>query len=196
MAEIKSKNSLDEVSQTINLNDLIGSDISSDEKLVTKIGQAIIDYMDTRVEDGLGLGRKKLKSPYSKGYSQSLDFVAAGKSKGHVNMRLSGDMMGAVDILDTNGSEIKIGITGDQAPKAFNHQTGDTLPKREFFGVTKEEIKKYILDEFSSEIKAKKVTSAAEINALTNKVREIKTIADLFGGQSPVLTEFKFIKGN
>ena len=161
------KATLEKLSQTINLNEVVGSDISGDEKLVTKIGQAIIDYMDTRVEDGLGLGRKKLKSPYS---------------KGHVNMRLSGDMMASVDILETIGSKVTIGIEGDQAPKAFNHQTGDTLPKREFFGVTKDEIKKYILDEFKDEIKAKKVSSASEINQTISAIRGIRTLADFFGG--------------
>jgi len=188
------KATLEKVSQTIDLNEIVGSDISKDEKLVTKIGQSIIDYIGQRVEDGLGYGRKKLKSPYSKAYASSLDFTAAGKSKNHVNMRLSGDMLAAIDITETNGAKVTIAIEGDQAPKAFNHQTGDTLPKREFFGVTKDEVKKYILEEFKDEIQAKKVTSAAEINALTNKIREIKTIADLFGGQSPTLTDFKFLK--
>lgn len=176
------KATLEKLSQTINLNEVIGSDISGDEKLVSKIGQAIIDYMDTRVEDGLGLGRKKLKSPYSKDYSESLNFKAAGKSKGHVNMRLSGDMMASVDILETIGSKVTIGIEGDQAPKAFNHQTGDTLPKREFFGVTKDEIKKYILDEFKDEIKAKKVSSNEAIDNAVRGFRGIKTLADFFGG--------------
>lgn len=180
MSDVKA--TLDKVSQTINLNEVIGSDISSDEKLVTKIGQAIIDYMDTRAEDGLGLGRKKLKSPYSKGYSESLDFVAAGKSKNKVNMRLSGDMLASIDILETKGATLTIGIEGSEAPKAFNHQTGDTLPKREFFGVTKDEIKKYILDEFSSEIKAKKNTSSDEQTKLINSIRGIRTLADFFGG--------------
>jgi hypothetical protein len=176
------KATLDKVSQTINLNEVVGADISGDEKLVSKMGQAIIDYMDTRVEDGLGYGRKKLKSPYSKAYSESLNFVAAGKTKNHVNMRLSGDMMASIDILDTSGAEITLGIEGSEAPKAFNHQTGDTVPKREFFGVTKEEIKKYIVSEFKDEINAKKVTSNKEQQKLISGIRGIKTLADFFGG--------------
>lgn len=176
------KATLDKVSQTINLNEVVGSDISSDEKLVSKIGQAIIDYMDQRVEDGLGYGRKKLKSPYSKSYASSLNFTAAGKSKNHVNMRLSGDMMSSIDLLDTSGAEITLGIEGSEAPKAFNHQTGDTVPKREFFGVTKDEIKKYVLDQFKDDINAKKVTSVSEQNKLIGAVRGIRTLADFFGG--------------
>jgi hypothetical protein len=175
------KATLERVSQTIDLNEIVGSDISKDEKLVTKIGQSIIDYMEQRVEDGLGYGRKKLKSPYSKSYASSLDFTAAGKSKNHVNMRLSGDMLASIDIVETNGAKVTIAIEGDQAPKAFNHQTGDTLPKREFFGVTKDEVKKYILEEFKSEIEAKKVTSAQGINQAVSAIRGIRTLADFFG---------------
>lgn len=180
MSDVKS--TLEKVSQTINLNEIVNTDISSDEKLVTKIGQAIIDYMDERVEDGLGYGRKKLKSPYSVAYSESLNFKAAGKSKNKVNMKLSGDMMASIDILETDGAKITLGIEGSEAPKAFNHQTGDTVPKREFFGVTKDEIKKYIIDEFKDEIKAKKTTSSEEQQSLINAVRGIRTLADFFGG--------------
>ena len=191
MAEFKIEKSQEEISQTINLNELIGSDISSDEKLVTKIGQSIIDYMEKRVDDGLGYGRQKLKSPYSKEYASSLDLKAAGKSKSEVNMKLSGDMMASIDILEVNGAKIKIGIDdGSQAPKAYGHQTGfkghptleSSKNKREFFGVTKEEIKKYILDEFKDDIKAKRSTSTEETNKVINAVRGIRTLADFFGG--------------
>ena len=182
MAEPGIKLSQSKVTQTIDLNEVVGSDISSDEVLVTKIGQAIIDYMEERVDDGLGLGRVKLKSPYSKSYSESLDFIAAGKSRNDVNMKLSGDMMGSIDLIKTDGSVITIGIDDpDQAPKAFNHQTGDTVPKRPFFGVTKKELKDYVLKEFKDEIAAKKVTSAEETNRLINFIRGIRTLGDLLG---------------
>jgi len=182
------KLSKSKITQTIDLNEVVGSDISSDEILVTKIGQAIIDYIDTRVEDGMGLGREKLKSPYTKDYSESLDFKAAGKSRGKVNMSLSDDMMSSIDIVETKGAKITYGITdSEQAVKAYGHQTGfsghPTIPegkyKRPFFGVTKEEIKKYILDEFKDEIKAKKVTSTSEINKVIGELRGRRTLADL-----------------
>lgn len=178
----KPKASLDEVSQKFDLNEIVGQDISGDEQLVMAIGQKIIDYMEERVDDGLGYGRAKLKSPYSDAYSDSLNFKAAGKSKTDVNMKLSGDMMASIDILDVNGSKITIGIDDpDQAPKAFNHQTGDTVPRRPFFGVTKAELKEYVLNEFKDEIKAKRTTSAEEQSRLISAIRGIRTLAEFLG---------------
>lgn len=178
----KPKVTLEEVSQEIDLNKLVGSDISEDEQLVLKIGQKIIDYMEERVDDGLGYGRTKLKSPYSDAYSESLNFKAAGKSKTDVNMKLSGDMMASIDIIEVNGSKVTIGIDDpDQVPKAFNHQTGDTVPRRPFFGVTNEELKQYVLSEFKDEIKAKRTTSAEEQSRLISAIRGIRTLAEFLG---------------
>lgn len=178
----KPKVTLEEVSQEIDLNKLVGSDISEDEQLVLKIGQKIIDYMEERVDDGLGYGRTKLKSPYSDAYANSLNFKAAGKSKTDVNMKLSGDMMASIDIIEVNGSKVTIGIDDpDQVPKAFNHQTGDTVPRRPFFGVTNEELKQYVLSEFKDEIKAKRTTSAEEQSRLISAIRGIRTLAEFLG---------------
>lgn len=178
----KPKVTLEEVSQQIDLNKLVGSDISEDEQLVLKIGQKIIDYIEERVDDGLGYGRTKLKSPYSDAYANSLNFKAAGKSQSDVNMKLSGDMMASIDIIEVNGSKITIGIDDpDQVPKAFNHQTGDTVPKRPFFGVTNDELKQYVLSEFKDEIRAKRTTSAEEQSRLISAIRGIRTLAEFLG---------------
>jgi hypothetical protein len=178
----KPKASLDEVSQKFDLNEIVGQDISGDEKLVMAIGQKIIDYMEERVEDGMGYGRTKLKPPYSDAYENSLAFKAAGKSKNDVNMKLSGDMMASIDILDVNGSKITIGIDDpDQVPKAFNHQTGDTVPRRPFFGLTKAELKEYVINEFKDEIKAKRTTSSEEQSRLISAIRGIRTLAEFLG---------------
>lgn len=178
----KPKVTLEEVSQQIDLNKLVGSDISEDEQLVLKIGQKIIDYMEERVDEGLGYNRKKLEPEYSKEYAESLPFKAAGKSRNDVNMKLTGDMMASIDIIEVNGSKITIGIDDpSQAPKAFNHQTGDTVPKRPFFGVTNKELKEYVLSEFKDEIKAKRTTSAEEQSRLISAIRGIRTLAEFLG---------------
>lgn len=171
-----------EVSQEIDLNNLIKADISEDEQLVLKIGQKIIDYIEDRVDEGLGYSRKKLEPEYSDEYADSLQFKAAGKSKTDVNMKLTGDMMASIDIIEVNGSKITIGIDDpDQAPKAFNHQTGDTVPKRPFFGVTHKELKEFVLSEFKDEIKAKRTTSAEEQSRLISAIRGIRTLAEFLG---------------
>ena len=147
--------------------------------------------MDQRVENGMGLGRQRLKSPYSKEYQDSLEFKAAGKSKGHVNMRLSGDMMAAVDLLEVDGARITYGIEdSEQAAKAYGHQTGfkghptleGTGNKREFFGITTDELKKYVLKEFEQDIKTSSASNTNQEQGLINAVRSLKTLADFFGG--------------
>ena len=137
MAKIKETQS--QVSQTINIKEILGRTPTEAEK--QSIGQALIDRIIERTESGKGLSGKNLKSPYSKEYADSLEFKAFGKSRGKVNMTLTGDMLASIDILRSTRDTITIGIEGDQAAKAFNHQTGDTVPKRRFFGVTQKDIR-------------------------------------------------------
>lgn len=138
------------VEQTINLKEKFGVDFSGKENLKQLVGQAIIDHIVERTESGMGVSLKengkgrsvKLKSPYSKEYAKSLEFKAAGKSKSKVNMKLTGDMLGLLDIKRIEGNKLTIGWNDDeQNPKAFNHVTGDTVPKRPFFGVSNSELK-------------------------------------------------------
>lgn len=146
--------SLSKIEQEIDLKELFGVDLSEDESLKQAIGQVLIDQMLSRVESGKGIGGVKLKSPYSKRYADSIEFKAAGKSKGKVNMTLTGDMLASVNVVSTEGNKIKIGIDNDdQVAKAYNHQTGDTVPARPFFGFTKGELSE-IKSKFKSKIKA------------------------------------------
>jgi hypothetical protein len=150
------KLSLDEVSQTINLSKEAGIDLSDDPVLVNEIGQEIIDFMVDRAKDGRGLGGVKLKSPYSKAYSESLEFKAHDKNKNEVNMTLTGDMLGSIDLIENDPDKLKIAIAeDDEVPKAYNHNVGDTVPKRPFFGVDKSELEN-ILANYESEFKALK----------------------------------------
>jgi len=175
------------VSQTIDLNEIVGDDISLDEVLVKKIGQAIIDYNLDRAEEGLGIDRKPLKK-YKKTYMNSDEFKSAGKSS-TVNMRLSGDMLGALDIISIEGSKITYGIEDtDQAPKAYGHQTGyrghPTIPegkyKRRFFGLTKDEAEAVIFEKFSEELESRKVTKIGSTGRAIRNIRQARTLADIF----------------
>lgn len=145
---------LSKIEQEIDLKELFGVDLSEDESLKQAIGQVLVDTMLTRAESGKGIGGVKLKSPYSKTYANSIEFKAAGKSKGKVNMTLTGDMLAAVNVVSTDGNKIKIGIDDDeQVAKAYNHQVGDTVPARPFFGFTKDELSE-VKSKFKSKIKA------------------------------------------
>lgn len=148
------KLSEDEVSQTIDLKELFGVSVIGSEGLKQAIGGAIIDKIVNRTESGVGVDGKKLKAPYSKDYSESLDFKAFGKSKNKVNMTLTGQMLGSLDIVESKGNSIKIGWDdSEENAKAYNHNTGDTVPKRPFFGVTEKELRE-IKSEFEDKAKA------------------------------------------
>lgn len=147
------KVTLNKIEQEIDLEELFGVDLSEDESLKEAIGQVMLDKMLERVGEGKGIGGVKLKSPYSKVYTETLEFKAAGKSRSKVNMSLTGDMLSAINIVSTDGNKIVLGIEDDQVEKAYNHQVGDTVPKRPFFGFTKEELKD-IKKKFGGKIKA------------------------------------------
>jgi hypothetical protein len=181
---------LSQIEQTVDLKELTGVDLSEARPIKEAIAQAIIDRIQSRTEAGEGLRFSsngsatpvKLKSPYSNQYADSIEFKAAGKRKSTVNMTLTGDMLASMDVLSTNGNSIKIGITDDtQIAKAFNHITGDTVPKRPWFGISKTELGE-ILSQFKPDIekikRSQTFTTDTESDALAvlDKLRS-------FGGE-------------
>lgn len=144
------------VEQKIDLKKHFGISFNGKPKLRELVGQAILDRIVDRTKKGRGVGgSKKLKSPYSSPYANSLDFKAHGKSKNKINMTLTGDMLGLMNIKKSTSDSLTIGWDrGDkQDPKVFNHVTGDTVPKRNFFGVTSKELSK-IKSELAGDLKA------------------------------------------
>lgn len=141
-----------EVSQTVDLGELFGVPLTGNEALKQSIGQAIIDMIVARTEDGISVNGGKLKGPYSKAYADSDDFKAFGKKANEVNMKLTGQMLGTLDIIESSGSKIKIGWDdATENAKAYNHQTGDTVTKRPFFGISKKELQ-VIKDQFEHDV--------------------------------------------
>lgn len=149
------------VEQTINLQETFGVSFKGMRSLREALGEAILTKIRKRSESGKGMSFRgdrgtpvTLKKPYSKEYSKSLDFKAFGKSRGKVNMTLTGDMLGLMDIKKQTGESITIGWDEqDENAKAYNHSVGDTVPRRPFFGVSKKELAE-IKKDFSSEIKS------------------------------------------
>ena len=146
------KITLDEVSQEFDLKKLFGVDLDAPE-LMEYIGERIIEKIRERTLDGKGINGKNLKKPYSESYSKTPEFKAFGKSKSNVNMTLSGDMLGLMQIIEAEDGKIKIGWDDpEQTAKAYNHNAGDTLPKRPFFGLNNTETKE-LVRELRPEIK-------------------------------------------
>lgn len=145
MAIQSKKTSKGEVSTTIDIKGLLGP-LANDRDVREAFFQLAVDKMESRLDDGRDVNGK-LFVGYSKDYIDSLAFNAFNKRKNDVDMKLTGDMRASVDILDQNSSKIKIGVSEDQAAKAFNHMTGDTVPRREWFGWKDAELKS-IANEF------------------------------------------------
>lgn len=149
------------IEQIIDLSEFKrGVDFSDSKSLKLAIGEALAEKIRERAESGGGLRfdsdgnakSVKLKSPYSKAYAESLDFKAAGKSRGEVNMKLTGDMLASIQVEDRGGGKVAVYIDGEtEVLKAFNHLTGDTVPERPFFGVSKTDVKQ-TLAEFDDDI--------------------------------------------
>ena len=123
------------------------------------IGEAVVDYVRERTQDGKSW-RNRSFAGYSESYAKSLDFKIAGKSKGDVNLTLSGDMLGALEVLAVKRGRIKIGIDAGKFPQEAGKAEGNILgtygqskpvgPKRDFLGITKADLNR-ILDQFTPE---------------------------------------------
>lgn len=151
------------ISQTIDLQEEFGVDFTGKKALKEKIGQLLIDKMLERTAKGVGLNGKALKRPYSKSYKSSGNYEKYGKT-GTVNMELKGNMLEDTDVRNITANTLDIAITNStEKKKAFNHITGDTLPRRDFFGVTKKEIKSVKAD-IAGELKEAKKESKASLS--------------------------------
>lgn len=168
------------IEQEIDLGEIFGIDATDAPALKEAVAQAIIDRMVSRTEDGKAYGGGKLKSPYSKAYQKTREFIAAGKKANDVNMELTGDMLAAIDVISTSGNKIKIGISDElQVLKAYNHNTGDTVPRRPFFGISKDELKD-IGFKFSEDIKQLK----AGADLATPRQLKLMGLIDLLSGET------------
>lgn len=116
------------------------------ETIRRRIGREIVRRIRQRTESGIDKNGAQFKG-YSEAYQQSLDFRIAGKSPGQVNLKLSGDMMTALEVIDTADGFVTVGITDaeDQA-KAHGHLTGaeGRLPIRDFLGLPEGDLKNIV----------------------------------------------------
>jgi hypothetical protein len=155
----------EKVTQKINFVDLFGVDLSSRKDLRLSIAQDMIDLMISRTrEDHVSVDGESFEK-YSDSYKKSDKFSEYGKSNS-VDMTLTGDMLGSIDVIEDAEDYIVLGLADDQNGKAHGHMVGaNNLPVRRFFGVNKadiENIKGAYASDFES-IRAEKPTTAADI---------------------------------
>jgi hypothetical protein len=131
---------------TIKVPDYLGPD----ERVA--VATEILDYIRERTQKKNLDKNNKPFAGYSDAYVKSLDFKIAGKSKGDINLTLSGDMLGALDILNHANGKIVIGYENGtpENAKADGNIRGTygkakpTGPKRDFLGITPGDLKKIL----------------------------------------------------
>lgn len=128
---MKPKYSLSEVSQEIDLEEILGR-TPTDVEARQFIDDAI-NLIIERTQSGEDINGREFKR-YSEDYAK-----LKGVGRGDVDLTLFGSMLAGIDGEFDRGS-VKLFVESDQVPKAYNHNVGETLPKRTFFGLTDREI--------------------------------------------------------
>ena len=124
----------------VDLDEFFGRKVPRHEAIRQALGQAIIDSIVERTQKESKDQNNKPFKKYSPTYKKSLDFKAAGKSD-KVNLTLTGDMLGLLDIKESKGKKITIGWDEEEeSEKAYHHIKGIKLKKggkakRDFLGL-------------------------------------------------------------
>lgn len=109
---------------------------------------------------------------YTKAYENSLDFKNAGKSKGVVNITLSGDTLAAMGRLAQKPGEILIGFKNGSTENAiadgnirgtYGSSSEDASKKRDFLGIEQKDLDKIIGKFATDKLKTSKVASTLRI---------------------------------
>ena len=154
----------------IDLTEIFDTKIT-DAALRAEIADSIIQKIVDRTQSGKSLRGKPFKK-YSKDYQGIRS--AAGLSPTEVDLTFSGEMLNSIITKKENERKIILGWDDDtNEAKAYNHNTGDTLPQREFFGLQEKE-KAELRNEFSDIISGfdalNTATNDAEFESATNKL--------------------------
>ncbi len=113
-----------------------------------QIGFAIIEFIQERTAKGRGIGGSAFRNSsggtgYKKSYTETREFKIAGKSKGRINLDLSGDMLDSIEIVDTSiTGRVVIGFNNeDENDKSvFMREKG-----YDFLGLTNNELRSILL---------------------------------------------------
>lgn len=112
------------------------------------LGDRILEFIRVRTEKGKDKNNRRFPG-YSESYTESLDFKISGKSKGDVNLTLSGDMLIEMDLLKHKKGALLIGFDKNseengRADGNIRGTYGQSSPipgkKRDFLGITKKDL--------------------------------------------------------
>lgn len=136
----------------INLNEVIAQEGDADkrraftraargEAVKLEFGARVVDEIVRRTqEDNVDKKGARFRK-YSKAYIKSLNFEIAGKEAGKVDLTLSGDMLGTMQVLGVAGSSVTIGwnIQVEDEKAGYHVEGTGKMPKRDFLGLPKDE---------------------------------------------------------
>lgn len=160
------------VYQEIDLEEVLGVDLTGYDSLKNAIGQRIVDYMRDRTAKSLDNKNKQFKS-YKSSYKKSDVFEAYGKTS-KVDMELTGSMLSSMGF-KKDGNVLRFGFDDQEdEEKAYGHMTGMEGHKflegktkiRQFFGISEEDLRNEILPDFESDLRIINAQTPSEIEAL------------------------------
>ena len=120
--------------------------LNASERL--EFAEEALKFIRARTAKGEGIGGDKFPG-YTKEYVESLDFRNANKSKSRINLKLSGDMIAAHDLLSHKKGSVLLGYENgtEENARAEGNRTGsygksspDASKARDFMGLTSDEI--------------------------------------------------------
>lgn len=116
------------------------------------IATEIVDFIRTRTQKKRVDKNNHPFAKYSPDYVKSLDFKIAGKSKGKIDLTLSGDMLGALDVIATAKGQVTVGFENGSQENAradgnirgtYGKKPG-TGPSRDFLGIAQEDLERIL----------------------------------------------------
>jgi len=152
------KYSKKEVSQKFNLKKLLG--YSPSERQKELFFELAVNKMVQRTASGQDIDGKKF-TQYTKDYA-----AKKGVSRSSVDLILDGDMLNSNIKESKQKNIVKIKVEdGVETLKSYNHNVGDTLPTRTYFGFKSEKDLSDVLNEVDT---AKESTSRQVIEGISN----------------------------
>jgi hypothetical protein len=162
----------------LDLETIFKGEIPDSNSFKESFAQAIIDKIVERTQSNEDVRGRNFE-PYSESYKNSAMFKGFGKSN-TVDLTLTGDMLGFLDLVKTEGSKIILGWNDpNEAAKAHGHITGGaTGKKRDFFGVSKAEVDE-IKQDFMPIVREFRKASKEERENIIDLINQDNNLDDL-----------------
>lgn len=127
----------DQVTKKVKL-DLSGLSREAKARAKNEAGRIIVEEIQRALDNS--------NTPVSGG-SFSKAKVKSGRNAGSVSRLLdTGDLRNSIDAKNRKGDVVEVGVfKKKETPIAFNHNTGDTVPQRQFIPEESQEFKKTIM---------------------------------------------------